>query len=152
MVEGVMSKQQVLMRKGEGEPLQVLGAQVKFLCPAEKTGRAWSLMEVVVPKQSGPPPHDHPWDEAYYVTHGQIQFSVAGEEKIVNAGDFLYAPAGTVHGFSGLSEEPARMLIIDVPAHAETFFRDIDREVKSPEDMPKLSEIAARNRIRFQSL
>ena len=65
-----MSKQVVVVKKGEGEPINVMGARLNFLCGADKTERAWSLMEAVLPKDSGPPPHDHPWDEAYYVIEG----------------------------------------------------------------------------------
>src|SRR5690349_5663549 len=71
-------REPVTMRRGEGEALNVMGAQVRFLCGAEKTGEAWSLMEVVLPKDSGPPPHHHPWDEAYYVVEGRLSFEIAG--------------------------------------------------------------------------
>jgi quercetin dioxygenase-like cupin family protein len=77
------------MKLGEGEDLEVLGTRVRFLCTADKTDHAWSLMEVTIPKHAGPPAHNHPRDEPYYVTHGQVRFSVAGKDQIVNAGDFL---------------------------------------------------------------
>src|SRR5690349_14472125 len=48
-----MSKQAVVVRRGEAETLHVMGAGVRFLCEADKTDKAWSLMEVVVPMQSG---------------------------------------------------------------------------------------------------
>jgi quercetin dioxygenase-like cupin family protein len=147
-----MSKHVVVMKQGEGETLSVLGAQVKFLCPGDKTDHAWSLMEVVLPMHAGPPPHDHAWDEAYYVTHGQVRFHVAGQEQLIKAGEFLYAPGGTLHGFEGASEEPAHMLIIDAPAHAETFFRDVDREVKGPDDLARIPEIGRRNQIFFRPM
>ena len=146
-----MSKQLVVMKQGQGESLEVLGTRVRFLCTPDKTDHGWSLMEVAIPAHGGPPPHDHPWDEAYYVTHGQVRFSLADREQIVNAGEFLYAPAGTLHGFSGASADPARMLIFDIPAHAEAFFRDVDREVKGPSDMAKIPEIGERNQIHFRA-
>jgi quercetin dioxygenase-like cupin family protein len=147
-----MSKQVVVMKQGEGETLSVLGAQVKFLCPGDKTDRAWSLMEVVLPMGAGPPLHDHAWDEAYYVTQGQVHFHLAGQEQVIKAGEFLYAPGGTLHGFQGASEEPAHMLIIDAPAHAEAFFREVDREVKGPDDLAKIPEIGKRNQIFFRPM
>src|SRR6516162_5038300 len=57
-------------------PLHVLGTQVRFLCEAQDTGNAWSLMEVTLPLGSGPPPHKHTWDEAYFVTAGEVQFTL----------------------------------------------------------------------------
>jgi hypothetical protein len=55
-----------------------------------------------------------------------------------------------VHGFSGASDHPARMLILDVPAHPEGFFRDVEREVRDlPRDLPKVPEIGDRHGIHF---
>ena len=145
-----MDKQAVVMRRGEGEALSVLGTAVRFLCPSEKTGRRWSMMEVTLPKHAGPPSHDHPWDEAYYVVDGEVRFGMDGREVLASAGDFLYAPGGTLHSFQGASEKPARVLIFDAPAHAESFFRDVDREVKEmPRDLAKVPQIGQRHQIRF---
>ena len=98
----------------------------------------------------GPPPHDHPWDEAYYVVAGEVKFMVGEQVHMVKAGDFVYAPGGTLHSFQGASQSPARVLVFDAPAAAGGFFRDIDREIKSmPQDLPKVLEIGARHRLRF---
>jgi quercetin dioxygenase-like cupin family protein len=140
----------MLVRQGEGQSLQVMGAGVRFLCDSGRTGRAWSMMETTLPKDSGPPLHEHPWDEAYYVVAGEVRFLLGGESKLVGAGDFIYAPAGTLHGFQGASEQPARILILDVPGHAESFFREVEREVKElPGDLAKVPQIGARHQIRF---
>jgi len=147
-----MSKESVVVRHGEAEELRVMGAAVKFLCAADKTDNAWSLMEVELPERAGPPPHEHPWDEAYYVVEGEVRFVLGGREQLVKAGDFLYAPGGTVHGFQGASARPARMIIFDAPAHAESFFRDVDREVKEmPRDLGKVLDIGKRHQINFRA-
>jgi quercetin dioxygenase-like cupin family protein len=143
-----VSKARVVVKRGEGESLNVLGTGLRFLCGADKTDRAWSLMEVEVPQGAGAPPHRHPWDEAYYILDGSITFIVDGNQQTLSAGDFVYLPAGTQHGFQGASSRSARTLIFDAPAHAESFFRDLDREVKDlPRDLPKLSQIAERHQI-----
>jgi len=145
-----MSKQAVVMRQGEGAVLNVLGTQLKFLCSGDKTDKAWSLMEVTLPRDSGPPPHSHPWDEAYFVTEGEVRFFLGGQEQLVKTGDFVYAPGGVVHGFHGDSESPARMLIFDAPAHSEAFFRDLDREVREmPRDIEKVPQIGDRHQVEF---
>lgn len=143
-------KQGVCVRRGEGEFMRVMGADVRFLCTADKTAREWSLMEVVMPESAGPPPHRHPWDEAYYVVEGEVRFMIESEERLVRAGDFIYAPGDTLHGFQGASDRPARMLIFDAPAHAESFFRDVEREVKRmPEDLAKVPAIGERHDVHF---
>ena len=58
------------------------------------------------------------------MVEGEITFTLDGESRRVGSGDFVYAPSGTVHGFSGSSDSPARVLIFDAPAHAEAFFRE----------------------------
>ncbi len=145
-----MDKQAMMVRQGEGEQLRVMGAGVRFLCASDQTGHAWSMMETTLPKDSGPPPHQHPWDEAYYVIAGEVNFMLPAGSRTAKAGDFIYAPGGTLHGFQGLSDQPARMLILDVPAHAEAFFREVDREVREmPRDLAKVPEIGDRHQIHF---
>ena len=142
-------KQAFVTTRTAAEALKVMGADVTFLCPAERTGQAWSMMEVALPRHAGPPPHHHPWDEAYYVVEGAVDFSLDGAQRQVGAGEFVYAPGGTVHGFSGASDPPARVLIFDAPAHSEAFFREVDREVKGPNDMGKVPGIGERHQIHF---
>jgi quercetin dioxygenase-like cupin family protein len=145
-----MSKQVVTLARDQGEKLAVMGAEVRFLCPADKTEKSWSLMEVVLPENSGPPPHHHPWDEAYYVIEGEVCFTLEDRTLPARAGDFIYAPAGTLHAFQGASERPARVLVFDAPAAAEGFFRDVHREVKDlPRDLGKVPAIGARHRMHF---
>lgn len=145
-----MGKQAVVVGKDEGEKLSVLGTELRFLCLPDQTDKAWSLMEAVLPKDAGPPPHEHPWDEGYYIVEGEVQFVLGDQTRLVKAGDFLYAPGGTVHAFKGASERPARILVFDAPAAAEGFFRDIHREVKAyPGDLAKVPEIGQRHNFRF---
>jgi quercetin dioxygenase-like cupin family protein len=145
-----MKKRPVVVASGAAGAMSVMGGQVSFLCRGEHTGGVWSLLETSLPKGSGPPPHDHPWDECYYVVEGQVRFTIEGREQLVGAGDFIYTPAGTLHGFSAESERPARMLIFDAPSHAEGFFREVEREVKEmPADFAKLPAIGDRHGIRF---
>lgn len=145
-----MGKEVVVVPQGGAETLEVMGAKVSFLCPAKATGKAWSLIEVTAPKDSGPPPHEHPWDEAYYVLEGSARFQVGDRRLVVHQGDFLYAPGGTVHAFRGASDKPARLLIFDAPAAAEAFFRDAATEIRElPRDLQKAPEIGARHGLRF---
>lgn len=145
-----MGKEALVVPQGGAETLDVMGAKVSFLCPAQATGRAWSLIEVTAPMDSGPPPHEHPWDEAYFVLEGSARFQVGDRHLVVHRGDFLYAPGGTVHAFQGASEQPARLLIFDAPAAAEAFFRDAAAEVRElPRDLPKVPGIGARHGVRF---
>lgn len=145
-----MQTESMFVKSQEVEPLHVLGTQVRFLCEAQDTGNAWSLMEVTVPQDAGPPPHTHQWDEAYFITQGEVRFDVGTRSFTAKAGDFVYTPAGAVHGFRGASQTPARLLIFDAPAHAGTFFKRVDREVNNlPADLPKVLRIGEDTGIHF---
>jgi len=145
-----MKKEAMIVKNGEGEELSVLGTKVRFLLEAAKTNHSFSLMEVELPKDQGPPPHDHPWDEAYYIVDGDVWFMVQNKEQVFSTGDFVYAPGGTLHSFRRAGEKPARVLVFDAPATAEGFFRDAAREIVTyPDDLIKVPEIGARYQLRF---
>jgi len=81
---------------------------------------------------------------------GEVHFSVGQQSFTASAGDFVYAPGSVPHGFCGASEQPARVLIFDAPAHAGIFFKRVSREVKDlPRDLPKVMDIAEATGIRF---
>jgi quercetin dioxygenase-like cupin family protein len=131
-------------------PLNVLGTEVRFLCESEATRGAWSLMEVTLPREAGPPAHTHDWDEAYFVIEGTVEFNVADRRFTAGAGDFVYTPGGVKHGFTGVGPQSARVLIFDAPAHAAAFFKRVDREVKElPRDLPRVLDIGDATGIRF---
>ena len=147
-----MNKEAVILKNGEGESMSVLGAGVRFLLPAEKTDHSFSLMEVELPKDQGPPPHDHPWDEAYYILAGNVWFLVGYKEQVFSTGDFIYAPGGVVHSFRGAGDKPARVLVMDAPATAEGFFREANREIVNiPEDLSKVPAIGLKHGVHFQA-
>ena len=145
-----MQMPSMIVRSQDVQPLHVLGSEVRFLCEGHRTHNAWSLMEVTLPQGSGPPPHAHAWDEAYFVTAGDVQFNVGDESFSATAGDFVYTPGGVVHGFRGSSQQPARVLIFDAPAHAGAFFERVDREVKElPRDLAMVLQIGDETGIHF---
>ena len=139
-----------IVRRNDAENLQVLGAGVRFLCGPDDTDHAWSLMENVIPRDAGPPAHFHDWAEAYYLISGEVEFEIAGQKTRISPGDFLYAPGGTIHAFHGVSDEPARMLVIDAPAHAVGFFKQVHEEVSDlRRDGHKIPSIGTANGINF---
>jgi quercetin dioxygenase-like cupin family protein len=74
----------------------------------------------------GPPVHLHlHQDEWFYVMEGEVLFQVAGERKTLGPGESLLGPRGIPHGFVGVGEKPAHMVITFSPAGMmEAFFRE----------------------------
>lgn len=139
-----------IVRAGERKPLNVLGMPLTMLCEASETKGNWSLFEEEVPLGMGPPPHRHDWDEAYYILEGQVDFLIDGGKVSSSQGDFNYLPRGTVHGFKGASESPARVLIFASPAHGSEFFHEISEQVRTiPDDLAKIPSIGSQHGIEF---
>ena len=56
------------------------------------------------------PRHKHPGEEIIYVTHGTLEYEVAGRWRIVKAGEALFVPDGVVHAARNTGKEPAAEL------------------------------------------
>jgi quercetin dioxygenase-like cupin family protein len=72
-------------------------------------------------------PHDHPLEESYLVTDGEVLATFNGEEFLLGPVDFAWAGVGCVHSFSATGEE-VRWLETQAPQmpprHAYRFARD----------------------------
>jgi quercetin dioxygenase-like cupin family protein len=125
-------------------PLNVVGEQIIVLASGAQTG-SYEVFHQAAPEGSGPPPHNHPWDEAFYVTRGEVAFGVDGREAMATPGTLVHIPAGATHWFR-FGAGGAEMLSFTSRAGAAAMFTDFDREI-SPDapDLAKLVEIAARH-------
>jgi quercetin dioxygenase-like cupin family protein len=75
------------------------------LAQAKDTGGRFSMMQELLPKDSGPGPHKHTWsDETFYMLDGEITFLVDDEIKTGRTGDFLMVPRNTRHAFRVISD------------------------------------------------
>lgn len=141
------NRQPLVVKQGEGETIKALGSEITFL---SREPGVWSLMQVGVPRDVGAAPHDHDFEESYYVLSGLLRLAVAGEQVMLGAGEFIRIPGGTVHGFKGTSDAPTQVLIHQSPGDAEEFFRACAREIKKiPDDLPRMPELGARYGIRI---
>lgn len=130
---------------GAGPVYTVITDSVTVKCPQEASGGTFSLFEVTVPAQSGPPLHRHGWDEAYYVLEGCIEVRAGDATTVLRPGDFSYVPGDTAHAYRGLDATPSRMLVWSTPGGAESFFAEMHDQVRVlPDDVPKIFEIAGR--------
>jgi quercetin dioxygenase-like cupin family protein len=85
------------------------------LAPAESTGGALTVLDQVMPRRSGPPPHVHDrLHEYFYLLEGEIRFQIVDGVQTARTGSLLSIPAGTVHGFA-VASETARVLNLYTP-------------------------------------
>lgn len=59
--------------------------------------------------------HDHPFEEAYVFLDGEIEAELDGEHHTIRAGDIVFAPTGSVHGFYNTSSGRVRWIETQAP-------------------------------------
>jgi quercetin dioxygenase-like cupin family protein len=101
---------------------------------------------------TGPPPHSHDWDEAFYVLGGQITFLCDGKAHMCQPGTLVHVPRGTVHGFQYGKGGGQMLEITGQGALASEMFAAIDHEIPAgPPDIPRLLAVLARNGVTVES-
>lgn len=133
-----------MLTPATGENLAVVGDIVTPLVEGDR----FTVFEVVGPEMSGPPPHEHPWDEAYYILEGEVAVRTADGECIARPGGRFLVPAGATHSFE-IKSKVARFLVTTDGPGAARFFRDMDANVPAgpitDEALPRIIEVAKRN-------
>jgi quercetin dioxygenase-like cupin family protein len=89
-----------------------------MLATGDQTAGSYSLMEEWCPKDSGPTPHYHDQDEAFYIIEGTITYMANGQQMQATTGGFVSIPKGTVHSFR-VDSETAHILNFYAPAGFE---------------------------------
>jgi mannose-6-phosphate isomerase-like protein (cupin superfamily) len=76
-----------------------------ILVDGEQSGGRYSLMEQWMRKGAGPPLHVHGFsDEHFYVLDGQMEMQVGEKRMTAGAGQSVWIPRRTPHGFKVTSE------------------------------------------------
>lgn len=124
-------------------PLNVVGEHITVLASGAQTG-GYEIFLQVGPEGSGPPPHNHPWDESFYIIKGEVAFGVDDSEMLAQAGTLVHLPSGTTHWFR-FGKGGGEMLSMTSREGASRMFTDMDREI-SPDrpDVGKLLKIGSR--------
>ncbi len=125
-------------------PLNVVGEQITVLASGAATG-GYEIFLQEGPEGSGPPPHNHPWDESFYVTRGEIEFGLGTLNRVAIAGTLVHVPAGTTHWFR-FAKGGGQMISMTGSLGASRMFADIDHEIAPGRpDLQQLTKLAARH-------
>ena len=130
-------------------PLKVVGEEIVVLASGAQTG-SYEIFRQAGPEGSGPPPHSHAWDEAFFVIDGEVLFSVDGQQDLVaRAGTLVHVPGGSTHWFR-FGAGGGVIISMTSRAGASAFFTEVDREVSPTDpDLGALMGIATAHRIEF---
>jgi quercetin dioxygenase-like cupin family protein len=73
-------------------------------------------------------PHDHPFEESYYMLEGEVDVVADGDRHTLRPGDFFWTATGCIHAFYELQGGRVRWLETSAPAppprHSYRFERD----------------------------
>ena len=117
--------------------LDVLGTRVTVIVSGDQSNDQRITVQSGS-EGSGPPPHSHDWDESFYVSDGQVQFTCAGETTMCGRGTFVHVPAGTVHAFSYGPGGGELVEITGRRSRAIEMFSALDRDMPpGPPDVAK---------------
>ena len=111
---------------GTGNTIVVAAAE-------EDTGGAFSLLDYeLAPGFASLPPHIHAREhEAVYSTRGPAARLLGEREHVFRPGDFVFLPKGTPHALSNPSPDPARFLILLIPAGFEQIFAELEKLIET---------------------
>jgi len=129
------------------EILHVGQLQIRYLVDGARAG-GLGLFEMSVPPGAPvPPPHSHCHnEECVYVLEGVLRYSVNGDSRDLQAGEWMSTPRGAVHAFSNPGSKTVRALVMLTPDIGAQFFRDVGEVANAggPPDKAKLLEVMTR--------
>jgi quercetin dioxygenase-like cupin family protein len=116
--------------------LALAGDIYTVLVTGDDTKGAYTLLDVHVPPGGGPPPHRHDFEELFSILDGEVEMMFRGETMTARAGETVNVPANAPHGYRNVTDRPARLLCLCVPAGQEEFFGRIGQPVATRVEPP----------------
>ncbi|MNF46161.1 MULTISPECIES: cupin domain-containing protein [unclassified Pseudomonas] len=127
-------------------PVKVVGENITILAEGDLSKPFEMHIQEGV-QGGGPPPHFHPWDEAFYVIDGQVEITVDGCSTTMTRGGYVHIPAGTIHAYKNLSARAKIIGVVSDPRGGK-LFTALD-QLKVPEDLPQILAIAEQFGVTF---
>ena len=105
-----------LFANDESKAIRMGRMTFHFKMSAEDTNGAYTVMEAIVPPESGSGLHRHwSYDEAALVLEGKFECQVDGHQTTLGAGESVYWPRGSAHKFRSIGPETGRIVFICSP-------------------------------------
>ena len=134
----------VVLRPGEGRPVDLGNFRMNVKATGDDTAGAFSLLEADEPPGFGPPMHiHHDCAEAFYVLEGEYIIFIKDDKVPCPAGSFIFIPAGTPHGFR-VGSMPSRKLNLYTPAAMIGYFDELSDAIRSGNADPVFLSAMAR--------
>jgi quercetin dioxygenase-like cupin family protein len=144
---------------GEARAVSAVGMIYTFTIMGDETAGAYSITEITVSPEIGPPMHRHPGLEAFYVLDGTFHFQV-GEQSITGTtGTFVSIPPMIFHVWKNVGSTLGKVLCLMNPAGMEKMFLEAGHPVTdkaappvppTPADIQREIALAAKYGIEVQ--
>ena len=106
------------------------GIAVKMLVDQRLDAQLHTMFMVAYQPGALVHPHDHPFEESYYILEGEVDVVADGDRFALRPGDVFWTGTGCVHAFYETQGEPVRWLETSAPAppprHSYRHERDWD--------------------------
>ncbi|MEF2979002.1 quercetin 2,3-dioxygenase [Subtercola sp. YIM 133946] len=120
------------LSQGEGEHTRTFNQLNTFLSRGENTGSDYFAMHTSGAKAGYIPLHFHQrHTENFLCLEGRLWLYVNGREVLLTKGDFVHAPAGTIHSFA-LDSNHTQMIGFLAPSIFEKFFDYMNEPTTDP--------------------
>ena len=126
-----MKNQPVFADRDHVDPMNVTGEKLFFLLDHAQTD-SYEIYLHDGAEGCGPPMHQHPWDEAFYVIQGEVEFEAAEVKRTVRAGGLVHSPGGVVHSFRYTT--PVQILSVSMTDGAKKLFDKISKIIPGKMD------------------
>ena len=139
----------------------LLGDIITIKVTGDETGGRYTVLDIQVSPNNGPPLHKHSREEeGYYIVEGNFLFLYGDKEIKATKGMFLYAERGKFHTYKNISDTPGKLVVVVTPAGFEHFFEDAAILVENTStfnppvdyqfDENKMVQIAAKYGLQFK--
>ncbi|MCB1749210.1 MAG: cupin domain-containing protein [Gammaproteobacteria bacterium] len=142
-----MNRHMVIPPNQRPAALDVFGTDVTVLAAASRVG-GYGITHQQGAAGSGPPPHSHGWDEAFFVLTGEITFRCADETHVCGPGTLVHVPRDTVHAFTYGAGGGSMLEFTSRESRAAEMFTEVDAEVDATNpDIARALEVLRRNGV-----
>ncbi|MGN6059133.1 MAG: cupin domain-containing protein [Sphingomicrobium sp.] len=119
------------MKDDPADEMRVGKMTFVFKVRSSDTEGAYTMMEAIVPPESGSGLHRHwSYDEAARVLEGSFDCYVDGAQRMLTAGQSVYWPRGALHKFRSVGPQTGRILFICSPGRG---FEEFAQRISQPE-------------------
>ncbi len=111
-----------------GRPIDLGDHRSRCLISADATGDAFSLLDVEVDPDGGPPPHLHAReDETFYILSGRFAGMIGDQAFEAGPGDCVFAPRDIPHVWRNVGDGPGRLLVLVTPGGFDRLVLELER-------------------------